>query len=62
MVERWYDVDVIYETNPPEDMRFTLEDLRRDIFLSELLMGLNTNRAVKFEMDPAGKKVVVKNK
>jgi ferric-dicitrate binding protein FerR (iron transport regulator) len=54
-LERWYDIEVVYEKDVP-DLEF-FGKLRRDLSLSEILRGLEVSE-VHFRIE-AGRKVVV---
>lgn len=54
-LERWYDIEVIYEKNVP-DLEF-VGKLRRDLTLNEILRGLEVSE-VHFRLE-AGRKVIV---
>jgi len=56
-VERWYDVDVVYETKVPDDVTFS-GDLPRNVNLSELLKAFE-RKNVHFIIDGNNKKVTV---
>lgn len=58
-VERWYDIDVVYETAVPASLSFTGEGISRNVSLRELLQVLE-NRELKFEIDAENRKVTVK--
>lgn len=58
-VERWYDVDVVYEAVVPASLSFTGEGISRKVSLRELLQVLE-NKELKFEIDANGRKVTVK--
>jgi len=58
-VERWYDIDVIYETEVPASLSFTGEGISRNVSLRELLQVLE-NKTLKFEIDADNRKVRVK--
>lgn len=49
-VERWYDVDVVYERSVPDDLTFTGDGISRNVSLAELLRVFE-NSKVKFEID-----------
>ncbi len=53
---RWYDVEVVMETNNKEG--FTILNANRDLPISKLLKSMETSGGVHFEID--GKKVIVK--
>lgn len=58
-VERWYDVDVVYETEVPDSLSFTGEGIARNVSLRELLQVLENNE-FRFEIDAGNRKVNVK--
>jgi transmembrane sensor len=58
-VERWYDVDVEYQTRVPPGLIFTGEGISRNVNLSELLKAFG-NDQVRFEIDGITKKVIIK--
>ncbi len=58
-VERWYDVDVVYETEVPSSLSFTGEGISRSVSLLELLQVLE-NKELNFEIDANNRKVIVK--
>lgn len=58
-VERWYDIDVVYETEVPASLSFTGEGISRNVSLRELLQVLE-NKDLKFEINAETRKVSVK--
>ncbi len=58
-LERWYDVDVVYEAEVPAYLSFTGEGIARNVSLRELLQVLE-NKELKFEIDAENRKVIVK--
>lgn len=58
-VERWYDIDVVYETEVPASLSFTGEGVSRNVSLRELLQVLE-NKDLKFEINAEKRKVSVK--
>ena len=60
-VERWYDVDVVYEAEVPASLSFTGEGIARNVSLRELLQVLENNE-LKFEIDAGNRKVNVKKR
>jgi transmembrane sensor len=56
-VSRWYDVDVVYETQPDPDFKFRGE-ISRDKNLSELLNMLDYTGNVHFKIE--GRRIIVK--
>ncbi len=58
-LERWYDVDVVYEAEVPAYLSFTGEGIARNVSLRELLQVLENNE-LKFEIDAENRKVSVK--
>lgn len=58
-VERWYGIDVVYETEVPAYLSFTGEGIERNVSLRELLQVLENNE-LKFEIDAENRKVSVK--
>ncbi|MEO8171731.1 MAG: FecR domain-containing protein [Sediminibacterium sp.] len=58
-VERWYDVDVEYQTDVPRNLTFTGEGISRNVNLSELLQVFESKQ-VHFEIDGVNRKVIVK--
>lgn len=57
-VERWYNVDVVYEIDVPNNLTFTGEGISRQVNLSELLKVFEKNQ-LHFIIDGAQKKVTV---